>query len=287
MKRALLCLSSLPRHIEIGLDSLYRKVLKHVDLPIEIDVVAHFPEKPHPTAIDLIKTIADHHELCIESDPELDDPEAYSENLMDNQQMKGNLLQWLSMKRCAEMKEAFEVKYGEYDLVIWSRPDLYFLQDFELITETKGIGFSYMDGHNGVNDRFCYGDSKSMSERMKIYDYFVDEWYDCYHQDRSHLKKKRLGWFNHVYRWNPEMVLSDLLLDRQIPFRKEKLVFGKIRKHSPCPVCRKETCYFVSVPQSDSKRIHPDLKGLGFKFGMSAPVEVNNERTLLYHIHEI
>lgn len=285
MKRALLCLSSLPRHLEVGLDSLNKHVLQHVNWPM--DVAAHFPEPPHQAAVELIESFADHYEICVETDPKVILPDAYSENLMDNQQMRGNLLQWLSMKRCASMKEAFEEKYGPYQLVIWSRPDLYFLQDFCIPEEVQGLGFSYMDGHNGVNDRFCYGDSKSMSLRMKIYDYFVSEWYDKYHKDKKHLKKKRLGWFKYAYRWNPEMVLKDMLLDYHIPYRTEKFLFGKLRKHSPCPICGKETCFFVSVPQSDNERIHPDLKDINFEFGNPSPVKVHGERTFLYHLNEV
>ena len=145
----------------------------------------------------------------------------------------GNFFQWNNMKKCSEIKANLECKEGEYDLVIWSRPDLFFYNDLEDVNSLEDR--LWLIGHDnhlcGLNDRFCLGNSSQIHDRMNILDYFTNEWYSNYSDDKTILFESKAS--NQKHRnpqWNPEIVFKTFVRNKKkFHTGKLSLCFGKLR----------------------------------------------------------
>jgi len=174
--RVLICFSSLVRGFRVAFESFRRRILDV--LPSRPDIVGHFPPSAEQSDLALLEQAAARSLIRIEADPELSWELTLRRNLEPAQRhgIKGNLLQWHSMKQCRELKREMEGRRGaRYDLVLWSRPDLYFFNRLDPIDELDpaAIYFPSHDAWHGYHDRFCFGNSEIMDRRMGIYDYFL------------------------------------------------------------------------------------------------------------------
>jgi hypothetical protein len=276
--RVLVCLSSLPRHFGDFVKSFEDKVLKHIPYPV--DLVGHFPETPDSQPLERLLAQVENRLIKVENDPKFSWQLGYDENLIGNQGIEGNLLQWHSLLGCNELKKQLENQLSlTYDWVIWSRPDIYFFNDLRIDfnLDASKLYVLPVDGHSGLNDRFCYGSSDVLDTRMNIFNYFLDVWYPDYHNNLNYLKKKGKIW-NRYYCWNPEMVLKQLMIDKDIAYRFTDLVIGKIRLKKNE---QEKPVKYVSAPLFDSKSKSPIIKDLQEKLKKVPILEVEDERTKL------
>ena len=230
-----LCLSSLLRYMDLSAESIIRNVIH--TLPEKPDLFGHFPSQSKTDFnLKYLKLI---EEECNQSFVTFEDDEIneeylnYSVNLNSFQRhgVRGNLLQWVSMKKCLQMKiDEEEARGQKYKCVIWTRPDLYYFNSLENINNLNGYQL-YIPAHDnhlcGLFDRFSLGTSEVMDARMNIFDYFTQVWYPKYHKDETKLflnkRKKR-------YQWNPEIVLKELIHGELVlEPGKLNLCSGKIR----------------------------------------------------------
>jgi len=231
-----LCLSSLIRFFDIAHESIIENIIK--SLPCKPDLFGHFPlQSQSKENIEYLKKIESY---CLNSFIKFEEDELNEKYLNFNKNMnghqrngvKGNLLQWVSMKEVRDLKIKNEEFFNEdYEWVIWARPDLYYFNSLDNIFSLKDadIFFPAHDNHFcGIFDRFCIGRSKIMDKRMDIFNYFVEKWYPLFKNDESHL------YYNlnaKKYQWNPELVLKDYLNDElKIKHKKLNLCSGKIRE---------------------------------------------------------
>ena len=159
--RIAICLSSLLRSFEIASTSLIVRLVK--SLPCKPDLIGHFPihckSRKHIKRLNELEPFFNKINITFESDPEIPMEELLMlENMTDQPNgIRGNLLQWLSMKNCAKMLESRELHLGrKYDWVIWSRPDLYFFNSLDniLLLNNEKLYLPCHDNHlNGLNDR--------------------------------------------------------------------------------------------------------------------------------------
>ena len=276
--RILVCLSSLPRNFEYFVESFQNHVLNHIGH--SVDIVGHFPEQPDKNALNELLSQVDNQLVKIEADPTFTWELSYNENLIGNQGIEGNLLQWHSMISCNELKKQLEEKVGQpYDWVIWSRPDICFFNDLfiDFNQSSEHIYLPPIDNHEGLYDRFCYGGSQVMDARMDILSYFLEEWYPNYHNDPKYLKRKGKIWARYSC-WNPEMVFKQLLLDRGINYRYIDLVTGKFRqKHNQEGMLKT----YVSLPFFDVKHDCQEVKLIHKKLKKVLVEKFEDERTAL------
>jgi hypothetical protein len=250
--RIAICLSSLLRSFEIASTSLIVRLVK--SLPCKPDLIGHFPihckSRKHIKRLNELEPFFNKINITFESDPEIPMEELLMlENMTDQPNgIRGNLLQWLSMKNCAKMLESRELHLGrKYDWVIWSRPDLYFFNSLDniLLLNNEKLYLPCHDNHlNGLNDRFCMGSSDLVKQRMHIYDYFIKEWYP---NNRNNIKLLTWSDNKNQYVWNPELVLKAYLDKLNIKPHKINLCFGKLRDN-----------FFATSPFWNS--IHGSLK---------------------------
>ena len=245
--RVLVCVSSLLRHFEHTLPSIRRHLLDRIELPL--DVAGHFPQSERGQGAEQLGEHAGDCRLRYEADPEFA-PEllAMQEGLGADQPrgILGNLLQWNSLLQCARLKAEMETKHGQYDWVVWLRPDVYFLSPIESLGNLPrgGLYFPIHDGFWGLNDRFCFGDSTAMDRRMRIFEYFTEHWYSGRHECR-HVRRKPDG----TLFWNPEIVLRSLVDDGELAPLRTQTVFGLLRKLGDVGNDPAGAGYFVSQPQ--------------------------------------
>ena len=228
-----ICLSSLLRDFDVFSISLVCRVLK--SLPVKPDLICHFPKcsnsKFNKNIIDSLSPYVNDFFIEFEDDPILPDSHLSMSTNMAFQRsgIKGNLLQWHSLKKCSIiLKNAHEKK--DYDWVIWSRPDLYFFNNLDNIPNLDNR-YYYTSAHDnhlqGINDRFCLGNFQDVYNRMNIYDYFVKEWYPKYHNNKRYLTFNKS---TESHCWNPELVLKHFLMKKlKLKTKKLDLCFGKIR----------------------------------------------------------
>ncbi|MBR07549.1 MAG: hypothetical protein CMP48_07670 [Rickettsiales bacterium] len=282
--RVLVCLSSLPRHFDVFVQSFQEKVLSQI--PYTIDLVAHFPTEPDGEALKSIISLVDKHLVKVEADPTFTWELDYQVNLIGNQGIKGNLLQWHSMASCGRLKKQMEEKNGQpYDWVIWSRPDLFFFNElkFDFSKASYGLFVPPIDGHGGLNDRFCIGSSEVIDERLDILKYFLKVWYPSYHNDRKYLKRKGKIWARYSC-WNPEMVFKQLLLDKGVSYHFLDFILGKIRRRA---FDSGESQMCVSVPFFDVRRKSNSLNTMKKRLKSLSVQEYEDERTKLIDLAEL
>lgn len=224
-------MSSLLRNFEVCSESFIKRIVNK--LPCRPDFIGSFPKDCE--TIDNIKQlkklsrVVNIRKVVFENDPKISSSLRYN-NINNNQRhgSVGNYLQWYSMQRCLKYKNQLEKKVGEYDLVIWCRPDLFYFNDLDDVKKLSDA--FWLVGHDnhlcGLNDRFCLGNSYQVGMRMNILEYFENEWYKKYSNDETILFKGE----NKDPQWNPEIVLKCYLKD-YLNFNTQKLnlCFGKMR----------------------------------------------------------
>jgi len=232
-----LCISSLLRYFDIGSKSLIEKIIN--TLPDKPDLFGHFPvecqTEENLKILEEIKTHCNNNFIVFEPDYVDEKYINFSHNLNSFQRngMKGNLLQWISMLKCRNLKISSENFYGKkYECVIWTRPDLYYFNSLENINNLREYEL-YIPAHDnhfcGLFDRFCLGSSELMDMRMAIFEYFVNIWY------KKQLEDKNILFYNDrskSYQWNPELVFKSLIYDQmKVEHGKLNLCSGKIREN--------------------------------------------------------
>lgn len=232
-------MSSLLRYFDVSTKSLVKNIIKQ--LPTKPDFIGHFPtqskSKENMDALDFLGNHVNFKRVVFEKDP---DPESFgvddflkNSNSHQRNGMIGNFFQWSSMKECLKLKDEFESKHGVYDLVFWIRPDLFYYNELQDITNLEDR--FYLVGHDhhlcGLNDRFCMGTSHAVGQRMDILGYFIDEWYPEYHNDKNVLFCGKLGVHKGARsQWNPEIVFKTYVRKKlKLTTSKLGLCFGKLR----------------------------------------------------------
>ena len=240
--KILICMSSLLRYFNVSIHSFVDRVVKK--LPNKPDFIGHFPTQSktieNQKSIEFLSKYVNIRNCTFENDPPPDtfDSTKFTENLNSFQRngMIGNFYQWNNMKKCSLIKDDIEKNDGDYDLVIWSRPDLFFYNDIEDVSLIDDR--FWLVGHDnhlcGLNDRFCLGNSMEMKFRMNIIDYFMNEWYPNYSNDESILfKSKSIHHANHNPQWNPEIVYRTYIRNQlNLHTGKLSLCFGKLRTNN-------------------------------------------------------
>ena len=231
--RIALCLSSLLRDFDVASITIISRLVK--SLPSKPDLIGHFPKSSEYKFNEkIIKSLKPHFnklEIVFEDDPIFDEDVLNMSNNMAFQKsgLKGNLLQWHSLKKCAELLKKMN-ETNQYDWVIWSRPDLYYFNSLDNILnlDNKYYYTSAHDNHlNGINDRFCIGNFQDVYNRMNIYDYFVQEWYPKFSNNKKYLTFNQS---TESYCWNPEIVLKHFIKNKlKLKVKKLDFCFGKIR----------------------------------------------------------
>lgn len=230
------CTSSLLREFDVSSMSWIHRILK--TLPCKPDFIGHFPKQSKTRKnLKILEDLKEHFDKFVvkfEEDPIIDKKYLEMHENMSSQRNghKGNLYQWISMKKCALLAENVQASNEvKYDWVIWSRPDIFFFNSLEniLSLDNKFLYFPSHDNHLlGLYDRFCMGPPEYMFKRMVIFDYFIKTWYEKFHDDES-----KLTWspYREKYLWNPEIVLKDYIRDElKIPEKKLNLCSGKLRE---------------------------------------------------------
>jgi hypothetical protein len=229
--KTLICLSGQVRSLAPFCESFRRRVVDR--LPEKPDLVGHFAT-PAVAEAECLRGLAAHSEICFEDDPDLGDFERYGEGMKEQRHgIRGNLLQWNNLARCADLKRALEAERGRYDLVIWTRPDLYYLTSIERFRVAPDrIHAPMHDSSQGVMDRMCFGPSREMDIRMRLRDYFVRR----FHPERVVGRES-------APHWNPESVVAGLIEDELGGrFAKTRLITLRLREvaggHEVCrPSC--------------------------------------------------
>ena len=231
--KILICTSSLLRNFEFASISLITRIIK--SLPSKPDFIGHFPSasKTYKNIITLksLENYCNEFTVKFESEPDVSQFLDFDSNMaFQINGLKGNLLQWSSMKSCLNIvqEQSLNQNHG-YDWVIWFRPDLYYfnsLDNINLLDNNNYYSASHDNHLNGLNDRFFISNFSNACKRMSIYDYFTQEWYQNFHNDQDHLTWS--SYYN-KYVWNPEIVLKDYLNKINLNLSKLNLCFGKLR----------------------------------------------------------
>lgn len=233
-----ICSSSLLRDFDVSSCSFLHRIIK--TLPNKPDYIGHFPTqsktRKNNAILETIKSYCNQFHIKFEKDPPIEDSHLEMTTNMcptcaQRNGIKGNMYQWISMKRCSELLADVEKANGyNYDWVIWLRPDMYFFNSLENILNLDNKYF-YTPAHDnhlhGMHDRFCLSNSRNMQERMHIHDYFTKDWYNKCSEDES-----KLTWnpYRELYVWNPELCLRQYIRDElRLKVRKLNLCSGKIR----------------------------------------------------------
>jgi hypothetical protein len=218
--RTLICLSGRVRHWEPFVESFRRQIVAR--LPRPPDFAGHFPT-PETDAVEALREMAGSCLLQFEDDPAFRDSEQYELHMMPQRHgARGNLLQWHSMARCEDLKRELERHRGAYDLVIWTRPDLYFATplDDRIPTGVSALWFPAHDSWTGRCDRFGFGPSDLMSRRMRVYDYFLSEFHPVEIRRPDGPRN-----------WNPERLLLHHVRHRlKVDMRKSRVVTLRLRE---------------------------------------------------------
>ncbi len=222
-RRILICFSSvLHRYSNICFDSIISNLIKVNEGTF--DIIGHSPPSANAHLIEDLRPYCQDLSWQFERDP-IFSKEALSrtfkmEHYYNN--LNNNLLQWHSQNEVRKMKDEIEKRKGPYDIVIWTRPDLFWAlpTKLPLTIESNTLYISDYDHWSGINDRFCFGDSKSISTKLSIGNYFDNNWYDDFSKDPRRYLNERFSWC-------PELVLASLLdisgialaLDYSLPLR--------------------------------------------------------------------
>lgn len=231
--KILLCLTPQIRPFsELSLHSLDLMIVRR--LPTKPDLIGHFVA-PNRNEIECLASACNIRKLVYAEDPVFD-PQLLSQNLgLDTvNSLRNNLLQWSALSKAADAKREIEARQGKYDLVLWSRPDLLFLDHIEEIVDVppKTLWLSPHDSWGAYNDRFCFGDSDAMDIRMRVFEHFTSSF-------RRNLCFKRLlaplAWrtgllWDKYIRWNAETVLAHLIRKRNLEVRKTNAVFCRVKE---------------------------------------------------------
>jgi hypothetical protein len=217
--KTLICLSGLVRNEQPFIKSFCARVLDR--LPHKPDLVGHFPT-PRTDSLASLADGAAHATLRFDDDPDFGDIRRFEQHAgAARHGTHGNMLQWNSMARCADMKAEREAETGLYDLVIWSRPDLYFMTDFDEF-DAVAPNTLYVPAHDswgGIMDRFCYGSSEVLDRRLRILDHFTGRFLE-----ERILPEDAPSWnAEHVFRHYVEAELS-----YRVVF--SRVVTGRIRE---------------------------------------------------------
>lgn len=238
-------MSSLLRHFDVSVKSFVENIVLH--LPCKPDFVGHFPSQSKDTsnlkAIEYLSKYVNIQKIKFEKDP---NPSIFNAHRFcknanqvraSNRTMVGNFYQWHNMKKCSDIKKNLENENQfNYDLVIWCRPDLYYFNSIDDVTDLEER--FWLIGHDnhlcGLNDRFCMGTSEQVQKRMNIYDYFINEWYGKYSSDERVLfSGKNVSPHNKNPQWNPEIVYKSYIRQKlKFHTGKLKLCFGKFRTNT-------------------------------------------------------
>ena len=232
-----ICISSLIRNLDKTHESIIKNIIH--TLPAKPDLFCHFPTQcdsiENQKLLDKIKKECNQSFVFFEEDPKVN-PRflRFKENMnpMQRNGIKGNILQWTSLKKCMDFKIVAEKFFSEkYECVIWFRPDLYFFNSLENINNLPPheIFIPAHDNHlKGYMDRFCLGTSEAMDQRSLILDYFLYKWYPNFHNDPVYLFYNK---HKQAYQWNPEIVLKSYIEDElKINAGKLNLCSGKVRE---------------------------------------------------------
>jgi hypothetical protein len=230
-----ICMSSLLRGFDVFSTSIICRLIN--TLPSKPDLICHFPTqsktKFNLRALDEIKKHCREFNIKFEPDPQLPKEHlSMIENMTPQRNgVKGNLLQWASMKSCGAMLSKKEELMGsEYDWVIWTRPDLYYFNSLDNILNLDNNSYHVPahDNHlQGMFDRFCLGNSQNIKNRLNIYDYFTKIWYPNYSHDENHLTWNA---YRKSYKWNPELCHRHYIREElNLEVNKINFCVGKIR----------------------------------------------------------
>ena len=214
--------SSLPRHFRPAFLSAKKFIFDRLES--KPYVAAHFAEVDESDRTEIKSSygrVSADCRIVFEKDPELTQDLLLMNANVDGAAvasgMRGNLYQWLSMKRCLDLILELEKDVGRFDWIIWARPDLFYFSELEMLSRlpADALYFPIHDNWGGLNDRFCVGSADLVKQRMGIFDYFVEKWYPRFHARDL---------------WNPEKVLRDFISDELgIKIRRTRVAFGKLR----------------------------------------------------------
>jgi len=221
----LLCVSSVIRSFsDLAFKSIIKNLLPFLQGPI--DIIGHSPPG-NEKAIEILKPYCRRLLWKFVDDPQFTEKELGMDYRAEKcyNVMKNNLLQWHSLEQCGFLKKEIENEIGPASTVIWTRPDLLFLWPVDLPANipSQTIFLSPHDMWNGVNDRFCFGDSKTLSLRMDQARYFKNEWYPRLKQNPDRI----LNGKNTV--WIPETILSSLIRDRKLNVKPTYTIFCRLK----------------------------------------------------------
>ena len=231
--RIALCSSSLLRNLGQTYENLIEKIIK--PLPEAPDFFGFFTDKCETEENKrYLNEIKKHcNSMHIEFKEDIIDETlcdlSDGLNRFQRHGLRGNILQWQSMKKVKELKCNFENFHGmTYECVIWTRPDLYFFNSLDNILNLKfhEIYNSAHDNHlHGICDRFSLGSSEAMDSRMTIIDSFR-EWFFNHKREDTFFSKKEQR-----FMWNPEVFYRDYLEICELNHGKLNLCFGKSREN--------------------------------------------------------
>jgi uridine kinase len=176
--RVALLISGYLRSLQLNLENIKEKILGDIN---QVDVYLHITENEevedkylniNPSGfIDDIKNILNPIVCLIEPNQKFSNDE--KENILYNQ--------WVKYYKLNELKKINEEYYGNYDLVIKTRPDLHLISniDFTISLNTNSIFipkdskidksklFDKNDGY--MSDSFGFGSSETMNKYFSIY----------------------------------------------------------------------------------------------------------------------
>jgi hypothetical protein len=196
----------------------------------EIDVVGHSP----PENMEKIECLRNHFQMVdwtFEGDPVLDDSLLKMNYRMESlcNRIRNNLLQWHSQEQLAAKVEHLTSR-GNYEWVIWTRPDLLFLLPIHIrFAPAPTVEVSPHDHWGGINDRFMAGPPEILIKRLRIFSYFVNEWYPAFMLDPQQSLPNN--------RWCPEMVLAQHLKALNVQVRANYTFFSRVRLVSNQYLC--------------------------------------------------
>jgi uridine kinase len=176
MKVAFL-ISGYLRSFEYNLENIKNKIINNFE---SVDVYLHITEKENTED----KYLNFNQKKTIEKIIEELKPKSIiiESNITFSENEKINSLfnQWVKFYKLNNLKKIHEKIYGKYDLVVKSRPDLFFISDINFEQKNNTISIpkdSKIDKNKLLNfsddfiaDTFAFGDSKSMDLYFDIYE---------------------------------------------------------------------------------------------------------------------
>ena len=227
MKKIAICLPGSLRSIEF----CYKNFIENIIFPNQ-DIFAltlfyYLPEDANSQKIYVLKEIMNlNPEIKINKDPELIIPNCNFKGRqvkVDNcsqQGIKGWLYQIQGMEESYNMVKDYEKNHKiNFDYIARVRSDVMFLQPVKFINLINNdITIPYFHKWFGLNDRFAFGNSKSMSVYMKMYSNLYKyceteclnitnaEWYCKFNLDKENIK----------YFENKEILFNRIRMDNKI-----------------------------------------------------------------------